>query len=1270
MKRFFATLVLLPAAALAQTNINWTTTSPDGDSGNWSDTTKWTGGNIPDTSTENAIFGGYPNARTVTLNGDFTIGSLTIQPRNSSFAGQGFTLQLPTTPVGNEILRLTTGLTIGNGNTANLNIPIEVTANQTWTGVDNPGGSAIFNGVISGAGRITRTASGPSSTFTFNGANTFSGGFEQLAANAPTTVLGTSSVVSAGAIVSGPLGTGTVTLQGGGLRSTGSTARTLANNVAVSGAVTFGGSGNTGALTFSDAGLTAPTTFTLNNATDGANTILRSFNTGVTIDQVIAEAGGVGQNLHFASTSGTPTVTIGRTKTSTGSLLAGGVNLVLNNGAPNPGSLVTMGGSVTATGANRLSSGLNIFDGTNLALTDAANLPAGPGRQSSVYNNARVNFATAPDQATVAGAFSADSDVRLAIGSGSGNATISQNYNQAAIGSGRAGLVSGSTGTTTYTGTLLAGSDNVFRVGGGVGTLALGSALTGANALRVEGGGTLTTSVNHTYTGSTTLTSGVTTLTGAAGALSGTSGITINSGATLNIESGATGNNRLNDSASLTLNAGSIVFNSNTSNVTFSETAGNLIVNGGVNNINFRTTPASGVRTVQLGDLSRANNSLLVVRGDELGSAAANRNDIRFSNATEITAGMIGGGGAIGSTNQSIVPWMRGAFNGEPTTAPGRFVTYGSNGLRTINPTSEMVQANATTRIDQAIAANSGSTTLNMRWNPASSGNTTILNTANTTATVNSLWIGNATNGSAPVTFSLNNGTINVTSGAVHFQHDANNLMTLSAGTLAFGSQEAVITNNAGGWVTTISTTLTGTGGLSLYTLNGGGIILSGANNMSGTVTFGGNGFLGIDQDGRFGNASNSVVHAGGELRIFAPITSSRSLTLLGNVGDNLIANNSSSTITWNGAISGDGRLRLINNAGTVSTAGFVLGGANSYSGGTQIEGINVTASTNSALGTGTVTLLNANGNLANLTLTGAAPTLGGLRGTDGTVTINPTDSSATLTVGSNNENTVYLGSIAQGAGKTGSLAKVGTGTLVLGGVNSYTGATSVTGGTLNMLSRSNSSAFNVSTAGTLLVNTVIDSGAINVTSGGTLGGSGTVLTAVTVQSGGRLSPGNSPGIATYSNLTLESASVFVFELTSNTNLVAARGTAFDGVNILTGGSLSIANGALSNLVFNSTGSTVDWSNTFWDTDRNWLVFSLADANYSGAVPAVSSLSVDSLGATLGSVRSAASFSYSVNGGNVYLNYVAIPEPSTWLLVGLGSFAVLSLRRRRSAASK
>jgi len=115
------------------------------------------------------------------------------------------------------------------------------------------------------------------------------------------------------------------------------------------------------------------------------------------------------------------------------------------------------------------------------------------------------------------------------------------------------------------------------------------------------------------------------------------------------------------------------------------------------------------------------------------------------------------------------------------------------------------------------------------------------------------------------------------------------------------------------------------------------------------------------------------------------------------------------------------------------------------------------------------------------------------------------------------------------------SLAKSGTGRLILAAANTYGGATTVSGGTL-------------------LLNGSLSTGAVTVANA-TLGGSGTINGPVTIQSGATLAPGNSLGTLTINNnLTLAAGSTNVMELSKNpktNDLLNVTGTLACGGNLL-----------------------------------------------------------------------------------------------------------------------
>ncbi|MBB3205139.1 autotransporter-associated beta strand protein [Rhodopirellula rubra] len=119
------------------------------------------------------------------------------------------------------------------------------------------------------------------------------------------------------------------------------------------------------------------------------------------------------------------------------------------------------------------------------------------------------------------------------------------------------------------------------------------------------------------------------------------------------------------------------------------------------------------------------------------------------------------------------------------------------------------------------------------------------------------------------------------------------------------------------------------------------------------------------------------------------------------------------------------------------------------------------------------------------------------------------------------------------------SLVKSGEGTQVLSGNNTYTGATTVTGGLLQ-----------VDAAHT-------GGGDYTVNANARLGGNGTIESAVMVNSGGRLSPGASVGTLSVDDLSFASGAFFDIELGG-----AAAGSEYDQLlagSAMLGGALSVS---------------------------------------------------------------------------------------------------------------
>ena len=181
-----------------------------------------------------------------------------------------------------------------------------------------------------------------------------------------------------------------------------------------------------------------------------------------------------------------------------------------------------------------------------------------------------------------------------------------------------------------------------------------------------------------------------------------------------------------------------------------------------------------------------------------------------------------------------------------------------------------------------------------------------------------------------------------------------------------------------------------------------------------------------------------------------------------------------------------------------------------------------------------------------------------------------------TWRIGAKNTTNTFAGYIGN-SGVT-SLIKVGTGTLILSGTNSYSGGTTISGGIL-LVNNTNASG----------------TGTVTVNSGGTLGGTGIIPGGVTVNSSGGFAPGNPLGILTISNnLTLAAGSttfIQVQHLPLTNNAVKITGTLFEGgtLNVTNVGGTQLALGATFKL-FNA----VAYSGTFSSAILPTLPFGLA----------------------------------------------------------------------------
>ena len=397
----------------------------------------------------------------------------------------------------------------------------------------------------------------------------------------------------------------------------------------------------------------------------------------------------------------------------------------------------------------------------------------------------------------------------------------------------------------------------------------------------------------------------------------------------------------------------------------------------------------------------------------------------------------------------------------------------------------------------------------------------------------------------------------------------------------------------------------------------------------------------------------------------------------------------SSVRVTAGGVINGTGTLTtagsfaLVDNnvvnanlagAMTISKSGAgltsLLNGNNTYSGTTTVNSGILKLGSNTALGSpgaGTTTssggFLDLNGKTVGaeaLTFTGS----GGLLNSSGTAaSLSGNVAIGDATTVNTTADITLSGNLTGTSSKI--LTKEGAGTLKLSSSGStLAGTLKVSEGTLLVTGNGNvSTSSSIVDGGTLRVNGT--AGTVTVNASGTLEGTGTVGTTTVA---GTLKPGNSPGVLNVNgNLTMASGGNMVWELFANTATQSSPAV-FD--QVLVSGDLAFAgsNGITLNFGTTADGSTVAWSDSFWSSNRSFLIYDVA-----GSTTGFSNLSLlntsfnDATGAAL--AESQGNFTVSQLGSDVFLNYNAIPEPSTGSMLGLGfaGLVVTRLLRRKSS---
>jgi autotransporter-associated beta strand protein len=944
------------------------------------------------------------------------------------------------------------------------------------------------------------------------------------------------------------------------------------------------------------------------------------------------------------------------------------------------GSLTKSGtGTLTLTGANTYGGGTTVNHGTltlggNSTLSSAGSVTINETTASSTANlTLSGNITQSIGALTFGGIGSTTSSTNsMTIGTGS-TLTLGGTVTYDATGNPLAASITG--------GTLALGGDRTFSIGDSTTTLAsdlaISSAITGAGqSLTKTGAGRLGfQSSANTYDGGTTINGGMIFL-NVGGGLSSTGNVTVNNtlsgNATLALGAGVTqqigaltlggagaagaagnivslaGNATLNLVGTLTYDAtnnpgGAFITsgtlglgNARTIAVGNSSTATDLTItsivtgSGGLTKTGAGFLSMAGNATytggtfVNDGTLFIGANTGLPTGGDvTVNSTVGGSAILQMGGTTAATIGALtlGGTGGI-AANNSV------AINGTAALTLGGTLTYDATG----NPLGSVIgstggtlalggnriiavgnSTNAGATVDLAIYANitgasqsltkTGDGYLTLSGASTYDGGTIInggtlqLNATNALASGRDVTVNNQSSGTTAA-FVLAGG-FNQTIGA----------LTLGGSTTAVGSTSINNVTIATGSMLTLGGTVTYDGTANIGT----------SNIIGGTLALGGNRTFDV------GNSTST----GSDLIVTSVVSGTGSLTKTG--AGVLKFSGAAATYTGDTVING-GRIFL---SGTVASAPIdnaLVAGKNivvnaNTAGGTAA--LQIDASRGQTIGTLTLGGTGATSTSTNNIIlgSGATLTMGGALTYDAAGNpLGSTISGGTLALGatrtfaignsSNAATDLAISSIISGTGF--GITKTGTGLLELSAANTYTGATTVNGGTLALTGSLAASALTVNT-------------------GATLAGAGTAAGSVTLNSGGILAPGSGGlGMMTVESFTWNGGGVMNFELgTANasdklaiTGALAKAGTGFN-FDFLTGGT---AGNTYTLLTFGSNSG-----------------FTSGDLSYSNLASGL-------IGA----------FAVNANDVTFSISASAIPEPSTYAAIfGALALAGAAWHRRR-----
>lgn len=1115
-----------------------------------------------------------------------------------------------------------TGLTTLSGGRLNLNTNTAIngaggfTVNALST-LDNSSASAL---TLTNAGTVTL-----SNDLIFNGTSglTFAGNLNQTADL-------------------------TVTMKGTAGLSLGNYTNTKTGNIILN--VYDDNAGNAAALTLGSMALSNSSTsrqLTLGNNGSADGKLIVS---GVISNGSTATASSITTNYMNVTLQGDNTFGGGLT-------LSGGTLNMNHAGALGTGTFTIGGGTLDNTSAAAITNSKNnaLTINANFAFTGSKDLNLGTGATSlGTAAGTSRQITVSGGTLTLGGVISNGTTATALTKAGAGSLTLS--------------------GSNTYTGTTLVTA----------GTLALGHAtntLANTGAVQVNGAGAiLSIGANSDTVGAVTLTNG--SITGTTGILTGSS---------YAVESGSI--------SAILGGTGIVLTKSNTGTVVLS---GTNTYTGATNIQNGSLQLTGGLSASTSITLGNSTNSGKFILGGTGGAVDQTVTGLAIS-GTGTSNAIVGGNAATSNLTVNVASGTStytGFLGGTGTNENNLGIIKTGAGALTLGLSS------STTPIANTFNGGADIQAGTLTLANALGGGGQVTTPGGDVSGI--YYLGNGS-GSSTATLSIANNNITFNN-AITVRNGSSGTKTFSvSGSTVTGNHSGTITLDDNLTLSTAASTSTlnltgviedGTSGAKGITVGGSGqITLSNTNTYTGNTTIGSGTLLVTKAAALPGyNSAGKVVINGGtlSLRVAGSGWSAAEVnTLVSNAtktSGSLSLDTSNGSFTPTAALN-LGALNLVKNGANTLN----LDQANSFTGNVTVNAGTLKIADSGALGTGNKTITSAGGSRV-VQLSGGI-TLGsniswsmssnsgdglGLSSIDGDNTIqgniNYTTGNPALNISSsgtskltisgnltytvaNNTRVLYLGGDSTAANEiTGNLAQSGTGAIMqvykqgsgswtLSGTNTYTGATQINGGTLELASSGSlaaGSAVSISNSGSEFIVNGTVGGTLQANVSTTLSGSGTINGAANIE--GTHNPGNSPGIQTFtSGLTYAATSTLNAEFVGDT--LGLRGTDFDGVDV-TGGDLSIDSAATLNLL----ASGINYALAVWDAPRSFTIIDHSGAGLSSGVFLLNTSSA-------GSFASEGTWSLANSSNDIVLSWTPVPEPRAALLGGLGLLALL--RRRR-----